>query len=73
MMRTLIKGLGILFSVIVLFFGILFIAMSLFDSPTYAWRILRYGESDIADVFLIPLEPATASPAYIPRIVSSAR
>ena len=54
MMKTLAKSLGILFSIIILFFGILFIAMSLFDSPTYAWRILRYGESDIADVRIFP-------------------
>ncbi len=41
-------------SVIVIFFIALFLAMSLFDSPTYAWRILRYGESDINDVRIFP-------------------
>jgi len=34
--------------------GALFIAMSIFNSPTYAWRILRYGESDISDVSIFP-------------------
>lgn len=41
-------------SVIAIFFIALFLAMSLFDSPTYAWRILRYGESDINDVRIFP-------------------
>lgn len=41
-------------AVAALFFLALFIAMSLFDSPTYAWRILRYGESDINDVRIFP-------------------
>lgn len=41
-------------AVAALFFLTLFIAMSLFDSPTYAWRILRYGESDINDVRIFP-------------------
>lgn len=54
MLKTFIKGLGFAFSIIALFVGILFIAMSLFNSPRYAWRILRYGESDIADVRIFP-------------------
>lgn len=41
-------------SVVAVFFLALFIAMSLFNSPTYAWRILRYGESDINDVRIFP-------------------
>lgn len=41
-------------SVIAIFFIALFLAMSIFDSPTYAWRILRYGESDINDVRIFP-------------------
>ncbi|MBX2998733.1 MAG: serine hydrolase [Caldilineaceae bacterium] len=48
------KGVFILFSVIAILFAVLFIAMSLFNSPTYAWRILRYGESDIADTRIFP-------------------
>lgn len=41
-------------SVVVVFFIVLFLAMSIFDSPTYAWRILRYGESDINDMRIFP-------------------
>ncbi|HSL43487.1 MAG TPA: serine hydrolase [Anaerolineales bacterium] len=40
--------------VIIVFIAILFIAMSLFNSPTYAWRILRYGQSDTRDVNIFP-------------------
>jgi CubicO group peptidase (beta-lactamase class C family) len=48
------KGIIILLTVAMLFFAILFIALSLFNSPTYAWRILRYGQSDIGDVDIFP-------------------
>jgi hypothetical protein len=37
-----------------LLFVLLFIALSLFNSPTYAWRLLRYGQSDIGDVNIFP-------------------
>src|SRR5512138_929802 len=39
--------------IIVLVLG-LFVAMSIFNSPTYAWRVLRYGESDIGDYAIFP-------------------
>ena len=45
--------LGILVTAGVLI-AVLFIAMSLFNSPTYAWRILRYGQSDIGDYDIFP-------------------
>lgn len=54
MLKKLRKGIVILLGFVVLFFTILFIAMSIFNSPTYAWRILRYGESDINDVRIFP-------------------
>jgi hypothetical protein len=31
--------------------------MSIFNSPTYAWRILRYGQSDISDAHIFPERP----------------
>ena len=37
-----------------------FIALSIFNSPTYAWRLLRYGQSDIGDSSIFP-ERAIAS------------
>lgn len=49
MVRKIAKGIAIFFGLIGIFFLILFIAMSIFNSPTYAWRILRYGRSDIGD------------------------
>lgn len=36
------------------FFAILFIAMSVANSPTYAWRVLRYFESDTQDYKIFP-------------------
>ena len=47
----------------------LFIALSIFNSPTYAWRLLRYGQSDIGDANIFP-ERAIASGetvSFIPR------
>ncbi|HUE97921.1 MAG TPA: serine hydrolase [Anaerolineales bacterium] len=54
MLRKAGKGITVLLIFIGIFFLILFIAMSLFNSPTYAWRILRYGESDIGDIKIFP-------------------
>jgi len=41
------------------FVSALFIAMSIANSPTYAWRILRYGESDIEDTRIFPERAVT--------------
>ena len=54
MLKKIGRVLIILIGVVVGFIAILFIAMSLLNSPTYAWRILRYGESDINDVRIFP-------------------
>jgi CubicO group peptidase (beta-lactamase class C family) len=44
---------GSLVTIAFLVLGV-FIAMSLANSPIYAWRILRYGESDIGDTNIFP-------------------
>jgi hypothetical protein len=54
MLRKVAKDIAIAFGLIGIFFLILFIAMSIFNSPTYAWRILRYGRSDIRDYDIFP-------------------
>lgn len=54
MTKKLSRGIVTLFGVVVLFFLVVFIALSLFNSPTYAWRILRYGQSDIGDADIFP-------------------
>jgi CubicO group peptidase (beta-lactamase class C family) len=48
---------GIAAGVIVVLFLALFVALSIADSPTYAWRVLRYGESDIEDYKIFPERP----------------
>jgi beta-lactamase family protein len=58
------KGAGILFEIVALFFVVLFVAMSIFNSPTYAWRILRYGQSDIGDTRIFPERPIQNSSNY---------
>jgi CubicO group peptidase (beta-lactamase class C family) len=54
MVKKLGKSIAILLGIIVASYMILFIAMSIANSPTYAWRILRYGESDIRDYHIFP-------------------
>lgn len=54
MLRKISRGILILFGSTVVFFLALFIAMSIANSPTYAWRVLRYGQSDIEDYKIFP-------------------
>jgi hypothetical protein len=54
MLRKLGKGIAVLLGIIAVLFMILFIALSFFNSPVYAWRLLRYGQSDIGDVRIFP-------------------
>jgi hypothetical protein len=64
MLRKLGKGFAILLGLIVLFFVTMFIAMSIFNSPTYAWRVLRYGQSDIGDAHIFPERPVQNGTSY---------
>ncbi len=54
MLRKITKGFAASFGIVILLFLILFLVLSLFNSPTYAWRILRYGQSDIGDSNIFP-------------------
>ena len=54
MLRNIGKGIVILLGAVTLFLVILFVALSIFNSPVYAWRILRYGQSDIGDKDIFP-------------------
>jgi CubicO group peptidase (beta-lactamase class C family) len=54
MLRKIGKGIVIVLGAVVLLVVILFVALSIFNSPTYAWRLLRYGQSDIGDVNIFP-------------------
>ena len=56
-MKILMLGARVLLGIVALLFIVLFVAMSLFNSPTYAWRILRYGQSDIGDTRIFPERP----------------
>ena len=64
MLKKLTKGIAILLGLIVVFVVTLFIAMSIFNSPTYAWRILRYGQSDIGDSRIFPERPIQNGTSY---------
>ena len=57
MFRKITKVFIILCGVIILLFLALFITLSFFNSPTYAWRLLRYGQSDIGDTAVFPERP----------------
>ncbi len=64
MSRTVLKWLGIVLGIIVLLISIFFIAMSVTQSPIYAWRILRYGESDTQDYRIFPERPILSGDTY---------
>jgi CubicO group peptidase (beta-lactamase class C family) len=69
MSRTVLKWLGIVLGIMVLLISIFFLAMSVTQSPTYAWRILRYGESDTQDYRIFPERPILNGDTYslLPR------
>ena len=54
MLKKIGQGIAILLGIIVILVLGLFIVLSIFNSPTYAWRILRYGQSDIGDTAVFP-------------------
>jgi CubicO group peptidase (beta-lactamase class C family) len=69
MVKTILKVLGVVVGLIALFFVVLTIAMSIAVSPAYAWRILRYGQSDTQDYKIFPERPVEngASHSFLPR------
>lgn len=69
MWKTFITGVGVLISAILVLIIVLLAAMSVFDSPAYAWRIVRYGQSDIGDSDIFPKRAITndATPSVIER------
>src|SRR5436190_15704503 len=54
MLKFIMKSVGILLGILALLFVGLFVAISIFNSPTYAWRLLRYGKSDTQDYNIFP-------------------
>ncbi|MGE5377003.1 MAG: serine hydrolase domain-containing protein [Bacteroidota bacterium] len=69
MLKTIIKMLGIVLGIIAGLILLLFIALSVTHSPLYAWRILRYGESDTRDYRIFPERPILNGPtaSLLPR------
>jgi CubicO group peptidase (beta-lactamase class C family) len=57
MLQKLGKLIAIFVGVAAVFLLVLFVALSIFNSPTYAWRLLRYGQSDIGDKDVFPERP----------------
>jgi CubicO group peptidase (beta-lactamase class C family) len=54
MSKKIIKRFYILLGIPAALLVAVFIVLSVFNSATYAWRILRYGQSDIGDVGIFP-------------------
>lgn len=54
MLRKITKTVAILPGVLAVLLMMSFVALNIFNSPTYAWRILRYGQSDIGDTAIFP-------------------
>jgi hypothetical protein len=69
MSKTIFKWLGIVLGSLVLVVALFFIGMSITNSPTYAWRVLRYGQSDTQDYKIFPERPIENGPipSFLPR------
>lgn len=69
MLRKIVKWLAIVLGVVILLIFSIFIVLGLTQSPTYAWRILRYGESDTQDYKVFPERPILNGSTYslLPR------
>ena len=67
--KRLLTLITIVITLVALFFTALFVALSIAESPTYAWRILRYGQSDTEDYKIFPARPIEngATPSLIPQ------
>jgi hypothetical protein len=66
MMKVILKGLGIVIGSVALLFGAVVLAVSFAESPTYAWRLIRYGESDTDDYRIFPERPIENGTSYSP-------
>ena len=69
MLKTIVKGLAIVLGLIAAFILVFFVMMSITNSPTYAWRLVRYGQSDTQDYKIFPERPIEngSVPSIIPR------
>ena len=54
MWRKIVKGIAIFLAVMIVLLTGMFIALAIFNSPTYAWSVISYGQSDIGDVAIFP-------------------
>lgn len=61
-MKRVLGILGVIAAVLVLAVAALLAAVALTRSPEFAWRLLRYGESDIADARIFPSRTIARSP-----------
>lgn len=66
MLKFIKRSVSILLGIIILLFVALVAAVSIFDSPTYAWRLLRYGHSDTQDYGIFPERAVANSVTFSP-------
>jgi CubicO group peptidase (beta-lactamase class C family) len=62
MLKTVMKGLGLVLGVIAALLIVFFVVISITNSPTYAWRLLCYGQSDTQDYKIFPERPIENAP-----------
>jgi hypothetical protein len=68
MLVKLTRILAILLLTIFFLFLAAFAAFSLYDSPEYTWRLLRYGQSDTNDYLIFPERPIQNSGRIAPLV-----
>ena len=68
-MKKILIGIVVTLTVLV---GTLFVTLSIFNSPTYASRLLAYGPSDPGDIRRFPIRPIANGPQVSPLPVEHA-
>ena len=63
-MKTFLKVLAGLLAIVIVLIAVLFIAMSITNSPVYAWRVLTLLSSDIQDYKVFSSRPVENDGAY---------
>ena len=57
MFKRIIKAFGIVLALLAAVVVVYLAAMSIANSPTYTWRVIRYGQSDTQDYKIFPSRP----------------
>lgn len=70
MLKRILNYIGVLIGIIAVLVVGLFVAMSIFNSPGYAWRVLTMFQSDTGDINRFPIRPIANGTTISPLPIS---